>query len=266
MNAGSWLNYNLTTLYHLLAAEFQVLRGDFSGDVLDMSIWMVSDFLLAGLFLTKIGMDAGYVVFISSGLVNSIGLFDCYTMTATLVADYEGEKVVLYPLSLPVPAWVAFSKIVIARALRILALSIVLVPVSLMILSSRIVFGDIAIGSFVLAVILVAFFSGIFSLFCSTIPKTSSTVGRVTTRILLPLWIFSGTWAPWYTAYQTAPWLAWVVLCNPFMHGSELLRSAFFSSTMIYRPFWQSAIALMIFMVIFWNWALYRLKKRLDFV
>lgn len=266
MNPVSRLSYNLATLYHLVCAALIILKQDFLGDVVDMSIWMCSDLLLAGVLLTKIGMDPGYVVFIASGMVNSIGLFDCYTVTAALVADYEGAQVCLVPLSLPVPAWVAFSKVVIVRALRIVGLAVCVVPLSLMFLSSRIIFSDIAVGKFLIAIAISSIFSAIFSLFCSTVPKSSATVGRVTTRLLLPLWIFSGTWAGWHTVYETSPWLSALILLNPFMHASELLRSAFFGASAIYRPFWQSAAALVIFMVIFWQWSLIRLKKRLDFV
>ncbi|MCK4499275.1 hypothetical protein KAU11_02160 [Candidatus Babeliales bacterium] len=256
---------HLKTFYQLLRADFAVLKSDFLGDLIDGGVWVVCDMTFCAYVMPIIGVPSWYGFFIAAGIISSLGLFDCYNVISDLVADYEGSRVVLFPLVLPLPAWMVFFKLALVRALRTLAIGFLLMPLVFIILVPKNINFVPSIPKFFLASILNVLLAGMFGVWASSLPKNSATVGRVTTRILLPLWVFGGLWASWKTFNTALPYLAKLLLLNPFLHGSEVLRVSVMGQR-DFLPYWWSMLALAAFISILGVWGVKRLKKRLDFV
>ncbi|MFC1854886.1 hypothetical protein ACFLY6_03420 [Candidatus Dependentiae bacterium] len=259
-----WSEY-LRIFYCLLWADIAALIHDFKGDFVDACVWMFCDVSFCAYVMPLMGLPSWYGLFVGASVANNQGLFDCYNSISGLVADYEGDRVLLFPLSLPIPAWMVFFKVALVRAIRTMCIVLLLLPLLFILLYTKLGAMKLSPFKFLFASWNILLLSGLFSVWASSIPKNSSTVGRVTTRILLPLWVFGGTWASWKVFNSAMPFLGKLLLLNPFLHGSESLRAAVMGQAG-YLPYWSSVLAIIGFSVLFCVWGVWRLKKRLDFV
>jgi ABC-type multidrug transport system permease subunit len=92
-----------------------------------------------------------------------------------------------------------------------------------------------------------------------------SELGTVWSRMIFPMWFMGGFQFSWFAFYKVFPTMAIISLCNPMIYLTEMTRVAI-SGQEGYINFWLCVLAAIGFAALFMFLALYRLKKKLDYV
>ncbi|MFC1854888.1 ABC transporter permease, partial [Candidatus Dependentiae bacterium] len=198
--------------------------------------------------------------------LESCATFDFFSSTSRLLADYDGEKTVSYPLTLPLPSWLVFVKFALSRALFLGCLLSIIMPLEKLILGGVLDFSHFSTLKFMFAYVTLCICAGIFGVWASSIPKNIGHLGTVWHRYLFPLWWFGGSIFPYYSVAKAFPWLSKLLLINPFIYANESLRFAVLGTQTPTLPFWPCVGALWVVIVVLGLWGTLRLRRKLDFV
>jgi ABC-2 type transport system permease protein len=250
---------------NLLKIDLQSLREAFLDKVINLSIWVTCTIIIMGYIMPLLGLNPDYGVFQLGGLVGSAGLFEVFPSVMNLVVDYEGDRLISYQLTLPVPSWLIFIKIICNYAINAIVLGIIVVPLGKLILWNQFDLTKISIIPFFLVLIITGIFFGVFTLFISSLVKNMATIENVWMRVLFPLWFFGGFQFSWYVLYQLVPKLAYINLLNPITYIMEGMRATLLGQEG-YIHYIYCLVALVFFSILFGVIAIARLKKRLDYV
>src|ERR1700722_2073345 len=95
-------NY-FTTCKNLILADLIVFKQNIVDKIIDISIWviltiMVTEYVMPFFGLTNFGL------FQFGGIIAGVGLFELYASVVDFVADLEGDQVINYNLTLPIPS------------------------------------------------------------------------------------------------------------------------------------------------------------------
>lgn len=255
----------LNVIKNLLRIDFKLFSEIIWNKAIDLSIWVTCTILVMGYLMPLLGLASDYGVFQLAGLVASAGLFEVEPSVHSLVSDFEGDRLISYQLTLPVPSILIFIKIVINYALNAIILGLLVLPMGKLVLWNKFDLTQIHILQFTLMLIISGIFYGIFILWIASLCKSASKVGNVWMRFIFPLWFLGGFQFSWNVLYKLAPKLAYVNLLNPMTYIMEGMRATLLGQPG-YISVWFCIAALIVFIMIFSWIAMTRLKKRLDYV
>ena len=250
---------------NLLAVDFQIFRENLFDKIIDLFTWVVCTLLIMGYVMPMLGLSNDYGIFQMAGLVASAGLFEIFPNVMNLISDFEGDKLISYELILPVPSWLIFIKLITNYAASALILALIVIPMSKIILWNQFDMTKISIIPFILMMIIISIFYGVFTLLIASMVKTVQTIRKVWMRFLFPLWILGGFQFSWFILHKLVPNLAYLNLLNPITYVMEGLRAALLGQEG-YIHYVYCILALIIFSILFGYIAIARLKKRLDYV
>ncbi len=253
------------TFKQLLLTELSVFSELFFDKLVDLFIWVALTSVIFGYVMPAFGLAADYGVFQLAGMVASAGLFEVFPSVMALVGDIEGEQVIGYHLSLPVPSWVVLLKTAASYAIQCMVLCLSVLPMGKLVLWNQFDMSGISYGKLVLVCALGSMFYGIFTLWITSMTANVAKVGNVWMRFIFPLWFMGGFQFSWKVLHGLFPVMAYINLLNPMVYIMEATRAAILGQEAS-LPFWWCIGALALFIIIFWVHAYARLKKRLDFV
>ena len=249
----------------LIKTDLKIFRKIAISKSIDVFIWVVSMILVFAYIMPSFGLSADYGGFMVASLCSSAGLGPSIGYIAEMVADFEGNRIIDYTITLPMPSWLVFVRLVIYYTIAFSTISILVLPVGKLLLWNSFSFAQFSFWRFGLIFLLSNIFYGVLSLIAASYVHSLVRVDSVWTRLIYPLWFFGCFQFSWESLYKSSPILAYINLLNPITYPAEGTRAAVLGQAGSLN-FWFCAFALCIFIVLGGWHAIVRLKKRLDFV
>lgn len=259
------LSFYWTIFKQLVAEELVVFKEVFFDKIVNLAIWVS---IVAGIFgyiMPEFGLAADYGSFQLASLIASAGLFEIFPSVMTLLSDIEGDRVISYQLTLPLPSWMILMKKATYYAINSLTLAICVTPIGKLVLWNQFDVTKIRIIPFILMLIVVSIFYGTFTLWLTARAKNMAAIGNVWMRFLFPMWFLGGFQFSWAVLYKISPTLAYINLINPMTYVMEGTRAALLGQQE-FISVWICILALGIFSILSGWYATIKLKQRLDFV
>jgi hypothetical protein len=249
----------------LVMTDLVVFKKTIPDKIVDMAIWVTLSLFVTGYIMPYFGLskDFGPVQF--GGIVASLGLFEVYSSIFELMADLEGDQVISYGLTLPIPSWMAIMSKAIYYAITYFVLSVIMLPVGKLCLWDQLAMNAIVYHQLLFILLLQSIFYACFALWTTTFVRNLSGMGSIWARFIFPMWFMGGFQFSWLALHHVLPIIAYVDLLNPVTYITEGTRAALLGQSG-YLNFWLCCGALALFSIACTVHALYRMKKRLDFV
>ena len=255
----------LSTAAQLIRRDLTVFKGEFWGKFIDAGILLFTTVSVFAYILPSYGLPADYGSFVLIGAIGRYGFFEVIGKVSMMIADIEGDRTILYTLSLPIPSWLVFVYIAVSWAIVWSIIALLMFPVGKLILFTQFDLGKISWFKLPLIFIASHLFLGFFALWLCSMMKNISSLGHLLTRVINPMNIFGAWLYSWQTAYDLSPAVGIAHLINPFLYVMEGMRAAALGQEG-YIPFWHSFWVLSAFTAVLGWIAVRRLQKRMDCV
>jgi ABC-type polysaccharide/polyol phosphate export permease len=249
----------------MLRVDLQQARGTVLSKIIDRFVWVASFLLISAYLLPSFGMSADFGKFMLVGMIASLGIVEAYSVIALIISDLDGDKVITYFLTLPIPPVLVFIRILVYYGLYFTVLSSLLFPICNLLLPESIAYSTIHWPKCIFMLLLSSFSHAAIILWAASFVRDMRMLGQVWSRLLHPLWFLGGFQFKWAALYQKSPVLGYLALCNPIIHITEGMRGAVFGPVG-YLPYWLTTTTLMVLIVCMTIHAIIRFKKRLDLV
>ncbi len=252
-------------LGQLLRTDFKIFKQTIVDKIIDMCIWVTMISFVFGYLMPQFGVSDTFINLQVAGMVASGAMFGLFPNVVELVSDFEGDQIVSFYSTLPIPTWLVFVRFFIFFALSGMVMVPVVLPMAKIVLGSLIDLSAIHLGKCALIVMLTNFMYGALTLFLVSFVPSIQRVGSVWMRFIYPMWMLGGFQFSWQVLYKVFPYIAYADLCNPMIYIMEGNKVALLGQAG-FLPFWYCVAALLFFIVVAMIFAIRRLKRRLDFV
>ncbi len=247
----------------MLVSDAQQAKALLLGKIIDRFIWVTSFIIVASYLLPAFGVASSFGKFMLGGLLASVGMMEAYHNIVLLVSDIQGDFVLSYYLTLPVPATLVFLRLLVYNGLFLFVQGVVIFPLANLFLPEPFSYASIHWGKFFLVFLTSNFFYSAIVLWSASFIQDMRMLGKVWARLLHPLWLLGGFQFCWSAVHAYSPKWSYLAACNPVLHATEGLRVAMLGQNG-FLPFWNSVIALVCFTFALTTHAIMRFKKRLD--
>lgn len=209
----------------LLWRDIRVIKTDFLNNIVDSSIFALTLTAVNGYIMPLVGLSQSYGAFmLVTGLAFACQNASTWIGGAPFVADFSGERAIMYELTLPLPSWAVFLKVGLSFAIQGIALNLLILPIGKVLLQERFSFEHFAFGKFVVMYITVNLLFAFYALLIAVSVRGMKGNGRYWLRYGIPLTFFSGFQFSWETLSQAVPLLAKISLLNPLVYAFEGIR------------------------------------------
>lgn len=250
---------------NLIYSDLLIFKQMVVDKVIDIAIWVVITVGVNAYIMPYFGLAQEFGMFQLGGVIAAIGLFELYTTSVDLVSDFEGDCIINYRLTLPIPSWLALLSKAAYFFIIYLILSIAMVPVGKLCLWHQFDLSKVDYIKFAIALIVQSIFYASFSLFAASIIENMTKLGSIWARFIFPMWFMGGFCFSWVALHSVFPTVAWINLINPMIYITESTRVAMIGPEG-YLNFWLCIVAIVVFSIICFVWGLHNIKKRLDYV
>lgn len=257
--------FYLKVCKELIYSDLKVFKQTVLGKLIDLTIWVTLTLFVTGYIMPYFGLSNNFGTFQVGGVLAAAGLFELYTSVIDLVDDFEGNKIINYSLTLPIPSWLAILSKTIYFFIISLFLTLCMIPVAKICLWNQLDLTQINYFKLLMALISANIFYGSFTIWASSITKNMQTLGSIWARFIFPMWFLGGFQFSWAALYKAIPVIAYINLINPMIYITESIRTAILGQN-DYLNFWLCIGAILIFAITFFILGLQNLKKRLDFI
>lgn len=257
--------FYLNTCKELILADLMVFKQILRGKIIDMAIWVALSIFVTAYIMPYFGLSHDFGPFQFGGIIASLGLFELYTNVFELTADLEGDRVINYGLTLPIPSWMAIMSKSAYYAIVNLVLALIMLPIGKLCLWNQLSLHNIAYGKLLIALVLQSICYACFAPWTTTLISNLSSLGSIWARFIFPMWFMGGFQFSWYALYAIVPKLAYIDLINPVIYATETTRATLLGQEG-YLPFWPCSFALLVVSILCAWHSLKRMKKRLDFI
>jgi len=254
-----------TVFKELVITDFVIFKSIFKDKIINLLIWVTTTVAVNCYLMPYFGMPASYGPFMLAGACASIGVFESYGAIMRLVSDIEGDFVLGYYATLPLPTWLIFMRLIVYQALNTFFLGMLALPIGNLFLEQPISLASINWPTFLSIFALSYIFYGALVLFAASFIKSMLHLENVWMRIMYPLWFLGGFQFSWYALHKIAPKCAYINLLNPITYVTEGVRGTMLGSTEYISP-WICMGMLILFTFFCGFVGITRLIKRLDFV
>lgn len=255
----------ISTFNALLYTDLRLFRKVIMTKSIDLSIWVVTTMFVMSYLLPLFGVSAEFGAINLVGLGASAGLFEVFPSVMTMVADFEGDRVIDYYFTTPIPSWLVFFKSIVFSAIQSLFLAAVALPIGWLFLKESLAWSAISWLNFTSMLVAMSLFYGAFTLFIVSFVSGMETINSVWMRVVYPLWFMGGFQFTWYSLKAVFPACAYILLLNPITYIMEGLRAAVLGQAG-YLPFWVCLLVVLLSTVLCGIIGIKRLLKRLDCV
>ncbi len=255
----------LNVFWELLKTDMYIYKSAVASACIDVIPWFIS---IIGVFVyvfPLVGLSQNFSIFMAIGAVVSCIFWDIWSTATGFISDIEDNKTINYFLTLPLPNTLILIKQIISYAIKAGLPSLLILPLTKLLLWNIVSFSNFSIIKFVITIILTSIFIGAFSLFIISRIKNIHHIGKVGIRFLFPLWTFGGSNYSFKMIHKISPIFAYFTLLNPLLYPMESIRIAVLGQTG-FIPFYICIIMQILFTILFGFLGIKSLKKRLDFV
>jgi ABC-type polysaccharide/polyol phosphate export permease len=255
----------ITIFFTLLKKDLLIFKKNLFKGMVNTIIWVGALSIVYAYVYPQLGMTKKFGAIFITGAVVTCCIFEMWKATANFISDLKNNQVLLYPFTLPIPAWLYLTQIACSYAIRSMTSGIIIIPLGKFIIWNEITLNTIAPLKFLLMFVCINVFCGFLSLFISSITKDIETMRKVWMRILFPLWFLGGARFTWNVSYKLWPPFAYATLLNPVTYTMEGIRACTLESK-DFISFWLSFCMIIVFTGILGFVGFKNLKCKLDFV
>ena len=256
---------SLKTAGWLLWCDIQQFMKDWHNNILDSLFWPLVLILANGYILPAMGMPSDYGAFIAISMLIIMASFTAWSAANVLAADFESTRSIGYELTLPLPYWLVYIKIVLQFAFKAAIFNLISLLIGKIILMNAFSFANFKLFSFTLIYLTSCVFFGTFALWAAALAGNVKKFMRLELRIAGPLFFICGYSFPWQTLHSISPTMGKLMLLTPWIYAYEGVRIAIFGQ-FGYLNYWLCMGMLILFIIIYGLHGLYLFKKRLDCV
>ena len=250
---------------NLILSDLLIFKQAFLDKFIDITIWIVLTVFVTGYIMPYFGLSDTFGVFQLGGVIAAVGLFEVYVSAVDLIVDFEGDRVIDYTVTLPIPSWLAILSKAGYYFFVYLILTVAILPVGKIALWNQLDLTTVNYFKLSLAIIFQSMFFACFVIWVSSVIENMSKLGSVWARFIFPMWFMGGFQFSWTSLHHITPVIAWINLLNPMIYITESTRVALLGQA-DYLNFWLCLVAITFFSVVCFLKGLWNLKKRLDFV
>ncbi len=249
----------------LIRADLAVFKQTFFNKLIDISIWVVLTIIVTGYVMPFFGLTHDFGVFQLCGIIAAAGLFELYTSAIELVSDFEGDRIINYNLTLPIPSWMAIISKAAYYFIIYVTLTLLMFPLGKICLWNQLDLTQINYFKFLVIVIFQCIFYACFVLWAASIIANMSKLGSIWSRFIFPMWFMGGFQFSWLALYKAIPLLAYINILNPMIYITEAMRAAVLGQSG-YINFYICLLAITFYSLTCFTLGMRNLKKRLDFI
>lgn len=250
---------------NLIHADLLEFKDVVVGKIIDMGIWIGLTLLVMQYIMPYFGLAADFGAIQLGGAIASAGLFELNGSVINFVSDMEGNKIINYHLTLPMPSWLVFVSKTAYYIIIYIALSVCMLPFAKLVLWTQWDLSTISYYKLALAIFSACTFYATFTLWCSAIIKDMQSLNQVWARYIFPMWFMGGFQFSWFSLLKALPIVAYISLINPMIYITEAMRVALLGQEN-YINFWICIIVINAFSLACALIGIYNLRKRLDYV
>ncbi len=248
----------------LIHEDLLVFKQTFFDKLIDVGIWVALTIGVTSYIMPYFGLlDFG--VFQLGGIIAAIGLFELYASAIEMVSDFEGNRVINYSLTLPIPSWMAIVSKGAYYFIVYFFLSAFMLPLGKLILWNQLDLTQINYFKFFISMIFQNLFYACFVLWAASIIANMSKFGSIWARYIFPMWFMGGFQFSWISLNKVSPIISYINLLNPMMYITEAARVSMLGQSG-YINFWFCMLSITFFSIICLAVGIRNLKKRLDFI
>jgi len=255
----------VSVLQNLLYTDYLLFKRIFGTKLIDLSIEVVTVIGVFGYLLPAFGLDSSYGSFMVAGMCATAGMFEVFPSIMNLVADFEGDRIISYYSTLPIPTSLVFIRLFLTYSLSAMLMALWVIPLGKLVLWHQFSLSVIHVPKFLLAVIFMSFLYGALTLWVASFVPAMERISTVWIRFIYPMWFLGGYQFSWYVLHNFFPNLACLNLLNPFTYVMEMIRASILGQEG-YINFWLCLVALTLFIIFFMWHGIKRLKTKLDFI
>jgi ABC-type polysaccharide/polyol phosphate export permease len=190
--------------------SFKNIKSDLLDNLISFANWVV----VFGYFMPSSGRsDFGSLIFV--GAIASFGFFGTIWRAVLPAQDVTDKKINTY-LVLPMPSSYVFIGTVLSWSIYAAMITLCLFPIGKLLLWNQLDLSHFSILKFIIIFVLSHLFYGFFSLWISSLVTNLRNTGWLWSRVVNPLFMFSGFFYTWREAYALSFWVGCVNLVNPF--------------------------------------------------
>ena len=249
----------------LMRLKLTNIRNKFVEKIVNIYIWSGCTLLVMGYLMQSSGLAKNFGTFQLASILAVIGLFELYGNTATLVSDFEGDRIIAYYLTIPSSVLTVLLSYICYYMIISISVSIALLPLGKLLLFNQLSLTNINWIKFVAFLFLVNLLWATFAFVMSAYLESIEKLGVIWCRVIVPMWFLGGFQFSWATTHSISPMLSYVILLNPVIYATEGMRSIVLGQNDTI-PFWICCTVLSVMIVCISFWSYKALKKRLDFV
>ena len=202
-----------TVCKNLIKADLIIFKQMFLDKFIDLSIWVVLTTIVTAYIMPYFGLTVDFGVFQLGGLIAATGLLEMgNSNTVELVSDFEGDRVISFNLTLPIPSWLALVSKAGYYFIIYTILSLLMLPIGKLCLWNQFDLASVHYPKFILAIFALNLFYASFALWMASIVPNINKMGQVWMRFIFPLWFLGGFQFSWMASYKTIPSFAMVNL------------------------------------------------------
>ena len=251
---------------NLVILDLIIFKQMFVDKFIDLSIWVVLTTLVTAYIMPYFGLAADFGVFQLGGLIAAAGLFEMGNSNVVeLVSDFEGDRVINFDLTLPIPSWLALVSKAAYYFIIYTLLALLMLPIGKLCLWNQFDLTSVDYPKLILAIIALSLFYAGFALWIASRVPNMAKMGQVWMRFIFPMWFLGGFQFSWMANYNTIPSFALANLMNPMIYITEAVRVALLGQEGFIN-FWLCLLAILSFAGISFYFGITSIRKRLDFI
>lgn len=258
-------SFHFHVFKQLLWTDFKIFSQNISDKIINFLIWVITSVCVNSYLMSAFGVTQEYSTFMIAGFCATAGFFEIYPSVVAWISDIEGDQIISYYLTLPIPSWLVLVRMIVFFAISSGILSLIVLPVCKIIAWNRFDIGMFNAIKFLTMFTAMNIFFGSFTLVTTSFINNMSSLGNVWMRFVYPVWFLGGFQYSWITLYKSWPNFSYLALFNPMTYIMEGIRASILGQEG-YISFGICIFLTVIFSVACTYIGIIRLKKRLDFV
>ena len=262
MNTSSYIT-SLRVAGWLLWCDVQLILKDWWNNTLNSIFWPVVLILANGYVLPKMGMPADYGAFVAISMLIIMASFTAWSAANVLAADFETTRSINYDLTLPLPYWMIYAKLVLAFALKAALFNVISLIIGKIILLDAFSFANFDPVKFIFIYSVACIFFGAFAVWAASLAGAVDKFMNLELRITGPLFFICGYSFSWAILNGISPLMGTLMLFTPWIYAYEGVRVTILGPAG-YLNYWLCLGALILFIVLFSAHGLWLFRKRLD--
>ncbi len=251
---------------NLVTIDLIIFKQMFIDKFIDLSIWVVLTTLVTAYIMPFFGLAADFGVFQLGGIIAAAGLFEMGNSNVVdLVSDFEGDRVISFDLTLPIPSWLALASKTAYYFIVYTILALLMLPIGKLCLWNQFDLSSVNYPKLILAIFAINLFYASFALWIASRVPNMAKMGQVWMRFIFPMWFLGGFQFSWMASYKTIPSFALANLINPMIYITEAVRVALLGQEGFIN-FWLCMLAILACAALSFYFGITSLRKRLDFI